>query len=124
MERLRQGLQRTRQQFTDRIRQLVGGRALDESLYEDLEETLILADVGVVATQKLLEEVRRRVKEEGVREGGEVPQLLQEAMRELLEAPLPRERGPLGLAWPAEPPLVVMLVGVNGSGKTTTTAPR
>lgn len=104
------------------MRQLVAGRALDESLYEDLEETLILADVGVVATRKLLEEVRRRVKEEGIRDGSRVPELLKEAVEELLEKPLSVTDQPLGLAWPEEPPLAVLVVGVNGSGKTTTVA--
>ncbi|MBT9258456.1 MAG: signal recognition particle-docking protein FtsY [Clostridiales bacterium] len=122
MERLRQGLRKTREQLADRVRQLVAGRTLDESLYEDLEETLILADVGVVATRKLLEEVRRRVKEEGIRDGSRVPELLKEAVEELLEKPLSVTDQPLGLAWPEEPPLAVLVVGVNGSGKTTTVA--
>lgn len=122
MERLRQGLRKTREQLADRVRQLVAGRALDESLYDDLEETLILADVGVVATQKLLEDVRRRVKEEGIRDGNRVPELLKEAVEELLQKPLSPTDQPLGLAWPEEPPLAVLVVGVNGSGKTTTVA--
>ncbi|ADU51068.1 signal recognition particle-docking protein FtsY [Thermaerobacter marianensis DSM 12885] len=115
--KLKAGLARTREQLAGRIRAVVQGAALDESLYEDLEAVLITADVGVATTQRLLERLRERVRAEGVRDAEAVPQLLAEEMRAVLEAVAAPPATPAG----RDEPLVVLVVGVNGSGKTTTT---
>ncbi|MBX5476630.1 MAG: signal recognition particle-docking protein FtsY [Clostridia bacterium] len=117
-KRLRDGLARTRERLATRVYAAVAHRIIDESLYEDLEEALLAADVGVPATLALLEELRERVKAERLREADRLPELLRDAMRALLE---PAGAPPAdGLRWAPAPPTVVMVVGVNGVGKTTT----
>jgi len=112
--RLRHGLSRTREQLGGRLAGLFAtGRALDEGFYEELEAALITADVGVAASAHLLGELRRRARRDGLSDPAGLRQALQTALRELLEpiaVPLEVE---------AHRPFVIMLAGVNGSGKTT-----
>jgi fused signal recognition particle receptor len=112
--RLRDGLARTRQQLGDRLAGLLAtARPLDDAFYEELETALIGADVGVAATTHLLGELRQRARREGYADSTRLRQALQEALRELLE-PIA-----VPLAVDAHRPFVIMLAGVNGSGKTT-----
>ena len=103
--------------WTARLRSGLGalfGRAsVDESLYEALGDALLAADCGVAATRHLLERLRSRARHERIAEPQALKRALQEELRVLLE---PLEK-PLDLA--RAPPLVVMIAGVNGSGKTT-----
>ena len=89
------------------------GTQIDEQLYENLESALLLADAGVKATQFLLDELRRRVKETKTTDPATVKALLTEALTELL-APLEK---PLLIG--QHRPTVIMVTGVNGAGKTT-----
>ncbi|MBE3590270.1 MAG: signal recognition particle-docking protein FtsY [Firmicutes bacterium] len=116
--RLRDGLARTRERLASRVYAAVAHRIIDESLYEELEEALIAADVGVPATAALLEELRQRVRAERLRDAARLPELLRDAMRGLLASA--GEPPADGLRWAPQPPTVVMVVGVNGVGKTTT----
>ncbi len=94
---------------------------VDDDLWEELEEILILADVGVTTATTLIEKVRRTADETGAKDPGEVRGLLQEAMVSLLQGPA--ERGQLwGGGEPPERPHVILVVGVNGAGKTTSIA--
>jgi fused signal recognition particle receptor len=88
---------------------------IDESVWEELEELLISADVGVTTTTKLIETVKRRVTEEKL-DGSRVSAILQEEMVKILSIPAPEE------SESAPAPKVILLVGVNGSGKTTSIA--
>ncbi|HEY8393244.1 MAG TPA: signal recognition particle-docking protein FtsY [Thermaerobacter sp.] len=115
-QRLRATLARTREQLAGRVLAAVRGAALDEDLYEELEAVLITADVGVATTQRLLERLRERVRAEGIRDSSAVPELLAEEVRRILAAVAAPPVEPGG----REEPLVVLVVGVNGSGKTTT----
>ena len=92
---------------------LFGRAAVDESLYAALEDALLAADCGVAATRFLLERLRSRARRERIAEPQSLKRALQEELRVLLE-PLQK---PLDLA--RAQPLVVMIAGVNGSGKTT-----
>jgi fused signal recognition particle receptor len=89
---------------------------VDEAVWAELEELLISADVGFSTTEKLLEQVRHRVKEEKLKQGSEVRDALQQQMVRMLtiEAPAPSVLPSL--------PEVILAVGVNGSGKTTSIA--
>ena len=107
--RLRQGLART----GSSIAQVFTGTRIDEALYEELESALLMADAGVKATEQLLVDLRRRVKERKAERPEEVRALLADVLAELL-APLER---PLEIG--RHQPTVVMVVGVNGAGKTT-----
>jgi fused signal recognition particle receptor len=112
--KLKQGLTKTRQQLGGRLAGLFGvGRKLDEAFYEELETVLLTADVGVSATEYLIENLRARAKREGYTEAVE----LREALAELLLAELEPIARPLDVSKPR--PFVIMLAGVNGSGKTT-----
>jgi fused signal recognition particle receptor len=107
--RLRAGLKRTGNQ----IAQVFTGTRIDDELYEELETALLMADTGVQATQHLLQDLKRRVKETGTQEPQAVKALLADAIAELLQ-PL---QAPLVIG--AHSPTVIMVAGVNGAGKTT-----
>jgi fused signal recognition particle receptor len=112
--RLRDGLTKTREGLGARIGGLfVPARALDESFYEELETALIAADVGVNASAQLLESLRQRARQERIADAAQLKQSLHAALREQLE-PI---AVPLDVA--AHRPFVILLAGVNGSGKTT-----
>jgi fused signal recognition particle receptor len=109
LDKLRQGLRRT----GSGIAQVFTGTRIDDALYEELEAALLMADAGVQATQFLLDDLKRRVKEAKATEPAAVKALLADAVAELL-APLQR---PLRVG--EHTPTVIMVVGVNGAGKTT-----
>jgi fused signal recognition particle receptor len=109
MERLRAGLRKT----GGSIASVFSATKIDEQLYEELEEALLLADAGVKATQFLLDDLKRRVKEARATDPQAVRGLLIDALAELLS---PLEKG---LEVGRFTPTVMMVVGVNGAGKTT-----
>jgi fused signal recognition particle receptor len=114
LTRLKDGLAKTRETLNTPLTELFSGsRRIDEAFYEELETVLIAADVGVAATSHLLAELRARARREGYAESAQLKEALKEALRALLEPiAVPLEPGP-------ERPFVIMLAGVNGSGKTT-----
>jgi fused signal recognition particle receptor len=109
LDKLRGGLRKT----GSSIAQVFTGTQIDDALYEDLESALLMADAGVRATQFLLDDLRRRVKQARATDPAAVKVLLADAIAELLD---PLER-PLRVGEHA--PTVIMVVGVNGAGKTT-----
>jgi fused signal recognition particle receptor len=111
--RLKAGLARTRGALGGGLGSLLGRRKVDESLFEDLETALLTADCGVNATQALLSELRARARKERIEDGAALKEALREALVALL-APLERRLEVL-----PRQPFVIMVAGVNGSGKTT-----
>ena len=109
MDKLRGGLRKT----GSTIAQVFTGTQIDEALFEELETALLMADAGVKATQYLLDDLRWRVKEERAADPPAVKALLVNAITDLLR---PLERG---LVVGEHVPTVIMVVGVNGAGKTT-----
>ena len=112
--RLRQGLSKSRQQMAKSLASVFGGGKIDEDLYEELETVLLTSDMGIEATEHLMEEVRQRVSLRGLKDGEELRGALKEAIYELikpLEQPLTLPAG--------KRPFVIMLAGINGAGKTT-----
>jgi fused signal recognition particle receptor len=109
LQRLKQGLSRTGQN----IGGLFVGVKVDESLFEELETALIMADAGVEATEKLLVALRARVKKDRLEEAG----LVREALRQILADHLRPLESRFDLH--RAKPLVIMIAGVNGAGKTT-----
>jgi fused signal recognition particle receptor len=114
-QRLKQGLAKTRDRLGGQLSGLFGiGRKIDAELFEELETILLTADVGVDATQALLDTLQKRVRRENLTEAAELQQALKDALVDLL-APL---QAPLDVT--PHKPFILMLAGVNGAGKTTT----
>ena len=109
MDKLRGGLRKT----GSSIAQVFTGTQIDDALYDELEAALLMADAGVKATEFLLADLKRRVKQAKATDPQAVKELLADALAELL-APLER---PLQVG--EHVPTVIMVVGVNGAGKTT-----
>jgi fused signal recognition particle receptor len=113
--RLREGLTRSRETLLGKVDALFRGHPqVDEDFFESLEEILLAADFGVAVTQELIGVLRRRMKAERCHE----PARLHEMMAEEVARRLQGDRPPWSL--PADRPRVIMVVGVNGVGKTTT----
>jgi fused signal recognition particle receptor len=114
-QRLKQGLAKTRDRLGGQLAGLFGvGRKIDAELYEELETILLTADVGVDATQALLDTLRRRVRRDALTDASQLQAALRDALVELL-TPL---QAPLDVT--PHKPFILMLAGVNGAGKTTT----
>ena len=109
LDRLKAGLRKT----GSSIATVFTGTQIDDALYEELEEALLMADTGVKATQHLLEDLKRRVKETKTTDPAAVKGLLADALAELLR---PLEKA---LVIGEHTPTVIMVAGVNGAGKTT-----
>ncbi len=107
--RLAQGLRKT----GSSLAQVFTGTKIDDALYEELESALLMADAGVAATEALLADLKRRVKDSKATDPAAVKGLLAEAITELLR-PLEKQ-----LVIGEAKPTVIMVVGVNGAGKTT-----
>jgi fused signal recognition particle receptor len=111
--RLKAGLARTREILGSDVGTLFGGRKIDEALFNELETALLSADCGVEATRALLDDLRDRVKKQRIEDGVALKAALKAALLERL-APLERR-----LETGARKPCVIVIAGVNGSGKTT-----
>ncbi|MDV9189387.1 signal recognition particle-docking protein FtsY [Streptomyces sp. SR27] len=116
--RLRARLARSQNSLGKGLLTLLSREHLDEDTWEEIEETLLTADVGVAPTQELVERLRERVRVLGTRTPEELRALLREELVALLGPDLDRT---VHTESPADVPGVVMVVGVNGTGKTTTT---
>ncbi|MFF1788622.1 signal recognition particle-docking protein FtsY [Kitasatospora sp. NPDC058243] len=116
--RLRSRLSRSQNSLGKGLLSLLSREHLDEDTWEEIEETLLTADVGVAPTQELVERLRTRVKVLGTRTPDELRALLREELVELIGKDADRT---VRSTKHAEGPAVVLVVGVNGVGKTTTT---
>ena len=113
-QRLKQGLSKTRLQFSGQLNHLLSGGKINADTYEELETILLTSDIGISATQHLIEALKKRVRQENLTD----TIALKSALKiELLSLLSPLER-PLIVNEHA--PFVIMLAGVNGAGKTTT----
>jgi fused signal recognition particle receptor len=118
MVRLRSRLARSQSTLGRGLLELLSRDRLDDDVWDEIEESLITADVGVAPTQAMVEELRTKVKVLGSRTPVEVRKLLREQLLAQLNPDLDRT---LHVAKHGERPAVVLVVGVNGTGKTTTT---
>lgn len=114
--RLKDGLSRTRQNLTGGVADLVlGSKAIDDDLLEEIETTLLLADVGVDATREIIDALTRQVARKELNDADALLAALRQQMQGIL-APVTRP-----LVIPPQPrPWVILMVGINGAGKTTT----
>ena len=115
LDRLKSGIEKTRAGLVNKIEDVVlGKKEIDAELLDELEYTLITADIGVRTSTEILETIRQRVDRKLVSDPSEIRGLIRQHLLEVLSA---SERP---LARVDAPPLVIMMVGVNGAGKTTT----
>ena len=114
LDRLKTGIQKTRAGLMEKLEDAVSGRKeIDAEVLEELEYALITADIGTRTTNEILERIRQRVERHQVGDSAELKSLIREHLLEILQAterPVPHV---------TEPPAVIMVVGVNGAGKTT-----
>ncbi len=111
--KLAEGLKKTRESMTRAVDELLNSfTKIDESLFEELEETLILSDVGMVTAQSICAELRTRIKKRGITDAQEVRGLIKEIVAEMLEGGQELDL--------STKPSVILVIGVNGVGKTTT----
>jgi fused signal recognition particle receptor len=115
LTRLKSGLSKSREKIGSQLSSLFSRHVkIDESLFEELEEILLGADVGVAATGRLLADLRAQVKKDRLSEAAQLRDALRAALIGLLQ-PLERELRPA-----QHKPFIIMFAGVNGAGKTTT----
>ncbi len=109
--RLREGLSKTRGNMTEKVDDMVReNRKIDEDFYEELEDILLMSDCGLKATTEIIDELRARVRAGKVKDAAQAREMLKEIMIGQMDIPRPP------LKWP----MVMLVVGVNGVGKTTT----
>lgn len=114
-DKLKKGLETTRKNFTEKIEQIIVGYAkIDDEFLDELEEALIMADVGVKTSTRLMEEIRKGIKSKEIRVPEDLKPFLQEKISVILN------EGEDTSVVAENPPTVVIVVGVNGVGKTTT----
>ncbi|MBQ3560750.1 MAG: signal recognition particle receptor subunit alpha, partial [Oscillospiraceae bacterium] len=110
--RISEGLKKTRDSLKERFDDVFSGASVDEDLFDELEEALVLADTGAVTAAAICEELRKKVKKEGVSDPEKVREMMYEVVAEIL-------RGGQELDLENKP-AIIMMIGVNGAGKTTT----
>ena len=123
-ETLDVGLEKTKQSFFSKItRALVGKSKVDDEVLDNLEDILISSDVGVATTLKIIKRIEERVSRDKVVGTAELNGILRDEISSLLEENNSNQNGQLEIAIPSDGnPYVIMVVGVNGVGKTTTIA--
>src|SRR3954447_2202476 len=115
LDRLKAGIEKTRSGLVDRIEEAVSGKKeIDADLLDELEYTLITADIGVRTATEILDQIRLRVDRKLVNDATELKSLIREQLLEVLQS------ADRPMAHVDTPPACVMVVGVNGAGKTTT----
>ena len=114
-DRLKKGLAKTRETFTNKIEKLIIGYAdIDDDLLDELEETLIMSDVGVKTTERLMADVRKGIKKKDINTPEDLKPFLAEKISEILS------KGSDETRIASAGPTVLLVIGVNGVGKTTT----
>ncbi len=115
LEKLKSGVQKTRAGLVNALEDAIQGKKeIDADLLDELEYTLISADIGVGATAEILDRIRERAGRHQLNDAAELKGLIREHLLEILEA---SERAPARVT---DPPAVILVIGVNGAGKTTT----
>ena len=116
-ERLKESLSKTRENLTAKLEELINGSAeIDDEFLDELEETLILSDVGPATTDRLMTAVRKGIRKREINAPEDLKPFLQREITSILTTDVPSERWAMYLT----KPYVILVIGVNGAGKTTT----
>lgn len=119
-ERLEEGLEKTRSSFLGKLTRTIAGKeTIDDEVLDDLEEVLVTSDVGVTTTLEIIRRLEERVRRDRYVSTGELQQIIQHEIVSLLLADAPERPADFAAPLPNKPH-VIMVVGVNGVGKTTT----
>lgn len=119
-KKISEGLEKTRKSFVSSLQNLLGtGRKIDDALLDEIEMLLITADIGVATTTKIIENLKKRVKQENYETSEQLFELLKEEILKLLIEENPNNENIYDFEIP-EKPHIILIVGVNGVGKTTT----
>ena len=116
LDALRRGISKTAAAVTGGLRGVLAGKDLDEDLIDRIESTLVASDMGVRVAREVVDEVRRAFRSGSAKRGSDAVGILKERLKQRLRA------SDLSLAKVAQGPTVILVVGVNGSGKTTSVA--
>ncbi len=116
VEKLSRGLSRTKERFVGGLKSLLSGRKLDENLLDELEEQLIQADIGVATAMRIREDLEQAYKDKRITSGDEVLEFLKEEMKSYWP------EADRSVHYAAGGPTVILVAGINGSGKTTSVA--
>jgi fused signal recognition particle receptor len=120
LSRLKEGLSRTRENLVHKVQKLLVGKSkIDDEVLDNLEEILLSGDVGVTTTTMIIDRIRTRVKRDHYENAGQLDALLRDEIKRLFSNGTAEEGDPFMLP-PDRKPQVIMIVGVNGVGKTTT----
>ncbi len=111
-DKLKQGLSKTKSSLMGSINSLLSGSKIDDDFYDELEETLILSDIGAKTAEDIVTSLKEKVKQDKIKDTAEVKQALKDIIAEMLG-----EDSQLDLS---TTPSVILVIGVNGAGKTTT----
>lgn len=109
--RLVNGLKNTKKSFSEKMKYIFTGNEIDEDFFEELEYILISADIGAITTEEILNELRDRIKEQKIKKTEDSKEILKDILKDIL-----KETEVEDFSYP----LAIMIVGVNGVGKTTT----
>ncbi|MGB9701635.1 MAG: signal recognition particle-docking protein FtsY [Candidatus Kapaibacteriota bacterium] len=119
-KKIQDGLEKTRKNFVSNLQSILGmGRKIDDNLINEIEEILITADIGVSTTEKIINNLKKRVKQEKFENSEELFDILKEEILALLYEENPSNENLYDLPTSSKP-FVILVVGVNGVGKTTT----
>lgn len=108
-DKIKQGLKKTKESFSKRLFEAFKAKALDEAFYEELENALIASDMGVVATEQIIADLKHKIFESKITAPEKAKAALKQILTESIDYEIP----------PYEYPLVILIAGINGVGKTT-----
>ena len=111
MQNLQNGLKNTKKSFSEKFKYIFTGNEIDEDFFEELEYILISADIGAVTAEEILDELRDRIKAQKIKKTEDSKEILKDILKDILKETEVEE---------FSYPLAIMIVGVNGVGKTTT----
>ena len=121
IEKIKTGLTKTRQTFSENLKKVLGaGRKIDENLLYEIEELLITADIGVDTTEQIIDALRKRVKIEKYENAEDLYKLLREEIQKIMIESPSAQNDKLYELDENNKPYVILVIGVNGVGKTTT----
>ncbi|MDE5862394.1 MAG: signal recognition particle receptor subunit alpha, partial [Ruminococcus sp.] len=113
IQKIAEGLRKTKDFFLGRLQKILNSfTVIDEDLFDELEETMIMSDIGVETSEEICDRLRKKIKERGITDPKMIMELIQEIIGEIMG-------DDTGLDLSVSP-AVIMVIGVNGAGKTTT----